>query len=121
MTRSVSGFPVFFRLMAGFAGLTVLAGCQSSAGRVAINPTPRTLIYSYVIASGMARGQVMSGLVSPERLVQIVNADRTALAAILNAEYSPSGAGIKNAGQAMENFLAVIEPADPTPSSVVRR
>lgn len=121
MTRSISGFPVFFRLLAGVAGLMVLAGCQSSANMVKITPTPRTLIYSYVIASGMARGQVMSGQVSRERLVQIVNADRAALTAILNAEYNPSGAGLKNAGQAMENFLAVIEPTDPTPPSVVRR
>ncbi len=121
MTRSLSGFPVFFRLMAGLTGLAVLAGCQSSAGMVKINPTPRTLIYSYVIASGMARGQVMSGLVPPERLIRIVDADRTALAAILVAEHSPTGADIKTASQAVENFLAVIEPSDVTPTSVVRR
>lgn len=121
MTRSLSGFPVFFRLMAGFAGLTLMAGCQSAPGTVQISPTPHTLIYSYVIASGMARGQVMSGRVSPERLVQIVNADRAALAAIAYAEYNPSSAGIENAGVAMENFLAVIEPSNSPPTSVVRR
>ncbi|KXV62248.1 hypothetical protein AD949_12520 [Acetobacter orleanensis] len=108
-------------MLAGFASLAALAGCQSAPGAVQINPTPHTLIYSYVIASGMARGQVMSGRVPPARLVQIVNADRAALAAIVYAEYNPSSAGIKNAGQAMENFLAVIEPPDSSPTSVVRR
>lgn len=121
MTRSLSGFPVFFRLLAGFAGLAALAGCQSVPGMVAVKPTPHTLIASYMIASGMARGEVMSGRVSPTRLVQIVQADRTALMAILTVQYHPSGAGIENAGQALENFLAVIEPSDPTPPSVVRR
>ncbi|WP_156480450.1 hypothetical protein [Acetobacter tropicalis] len=64
---------------------------------VKITPTPTTLIYSYIIAHGMARGRVMSGDLAPQDVIRLAQADQMALLSVLMAEKEPSRESEKNA------------------------
>ncbi|MDN7354073.1 hypothetical protein [Acetobacter senegalensis] len=72
---------------------------------VKITPTPTTLIYSYLIAHGMARGRVMSGDLTPQDVIQLARADQMALLSVLMAEKEHSARNFKDAGEAMVSFL----------------
>ncbi|MCP1241156.1 hypothetical protein GOB86_01005 [Acetobacter lambici] len=105
----------FFCKASPFAVLLALvgvAGCQSVPYQLKVEQTPSTLLYSYAIANGMARGQLMSGGLTLPQIVHIVTADRAALAAILAFRDHPGSNTLKVAGLKVEDFLATIdEPA----------
>ncbi|WP_338331507.1 hypothetical protein [Acetobacter sp. LMG 32666] len=97
---------------AAMLALVGVAGCQSVPYELRVEQTPSTLLYSYAIANGMARGQLMSGGLTLPQIVHIVTADRAALAAILAFRDHPDGNTLKVAGLKVESFLATIdEPA----------
>ena len=105
----------FFRKATPFAamlGLVSMAGCQSVPYQLKVEQTPSTLLYSYAIANGMARGQLMSGGLTLPEIVHIVTADREALAAILVFRDHPGHNTLRVAGLKVEDFLATID--DPT-------
>ncbi|KDE21023.1 hypothetical protein AZ09_02650 [Acetobacter aceti 1023] len=118
MKRSRSGFPVFFRSALGVLAIFGLAGCQSSHG-LKVQETPRTLLYSYVIANGMARGRMMTEDLPPAQVFNIVTTDKNALVAILAFRDKPTRSTLRQAGQKVEDFIGAIEqPAQPLSPAV---
>ncbi|MFT8439474.1 hypothetical protein [Acetobacter fabarum] len=112
----------FFYKAPPFAALLALvgvAGCQSVPYQLKVEQTPSTLLYSYAIANGMARGQLMSGGLSLPQIVQIVTADREALAAILVFRDHPGSNTLKVAGLKVEAFLATIDEPAPLGNSML--
>ncbi|MGD7068704.1 hypothetical protein [Acetobacter sp. AAB5] len=113
MKRSRSGFPVFFRSAIGVLAILGLAGCQSSRG-LKVQETPRTLLYSYVIANGMARGRIMTEDLPPTQVFNIITTDRNALLAILAFRDKPTRRRLRKAGQKVEDFIGAVEqPTQP--------
>ncbi|ATJ91314.1 MULTISPECIES: hypothetical protein [Acetobacter] len=113
MKRPVSAFPFFLRrvvrgLCCTMAGVSLLAGCQAPMATVKITPTPTTLIYSYIIAHGMARGRVMSGDLAPQDVIRLAQADQTALLSVLMAEKEPSRKNFLQMKKSMLVFLSQI-------------
>lgn len=97
-----------------------MAGCQSVPYQLKVEQTPSTLLYSYAIANGMARGQLMNGGMTLPQIVQILTADRSALSAILVFRDHPGAETFRLAGQKVEDFLFVIDhPISNTMSVVV--
>lgn len=88
--------------------LGLLAGCQSHNGALVVRQTPRTILYSYVIANGMARGRLMSDRVTVGEYMRILQSDRNALTAIMQFRDSPTNENLHNAGQRVEDFIALI-------------
>ncbi|KAA8389440.1 hypothetical protein FOH24_08655 [Acetobacter tropicalis] len=113
MKHPVSAFPFFLRRFRGLCctmvGVSLLAGCQAPMATVKITPTPTTLIYSYIIAHGMARGRVMSGDLAPQDVIRLAQADQMALLSVLMAEKEPSYKNIRFAKINGEHFLRSIE------------
>lgn len=93
-----------------------LAACQASPV-VNTRPTPHTLIYSYMIAHGMARGAVMSGGITPHRLTEIIVLDHEALLAVAREESSPADSNMRAANKAIEQLIAVTTPVDGAPAA----
>lgn len=113
MKRSRSGFPVFFRSAVGVLAILGLAGCQSSRG-LKVQETPRTLLYSYVIANGMARGRLMTEDLPPDQVYNIIKTDRNALVAILAFRDKPTRRTLRQAGHKVEDFIGAVEqPTQP--------
>lgn len=92
-------------------GLTGLTAC-TSAPVVSTKPTPHTLIYTYLMAHGMARAAVMSGAVQPEALPQLLVADQAALHDVVLETLQPSDHQLKTAGQSVQQLLSLTEPPD---------
>lgn len=113
MKRPVSAFPFFLRRVRGLCctmvGVSLLAGCQAPMATVKITPTPTTLIYSYIIAHGMARGRVMSGDLAPQDVIRLAQADQMALLSVLMAEKEPSRKAMERARSAVGVYLDRIE------------
>lgn len=113
MKRPVSAFPFFLRRFRGLcctmAGVSLLAGCQAPMATVKITPTPTTLIYSYIIAHGMARGRVMSGDLAPQDVIRLAQADQMALLSVLIAEKEPSRKNFNYNRSAIIDFLDAID------------
>lgn len=102
------------------AALAAVAGCQSVPYQLKVEQTPSTLLYSYAIANGMARGQLMSGGLTLPQIVHIITADRAALGAILVFRDHPGHDTLMMAGLKVEDFLAVIDqPVTPDGSVVL--
>lgn len=112
MKRPVSAFPFFLRRFRGLCctmvGVSLLAGCQAPMATVKITPTPTTLIYSYIIAHGMARGRVMSGDLAPQDVIRLAQADQMALLSVLMAEKEPSRENFLQMKKSMLVFLSQI-------------
>lgn len=112
MKRPVSAFPFFLRRFRGLCstmvGVSLLAGCQAPMATVKITPTPTTLIYSYIIAHGMARGRVMSGDLAPQDVIRLAQADQMALLSVLMAEKEPSRKNFLQMKKSMLVFLSQI-------------
>jgi hypothetical protein len=94
--------------------LGLLAGCQSHSGALVVRQTPRTILYSYVIANGMARGRLMSDRVTVGEYMRILQSDRDALTAIMQFRDSPTNENLHNAGQRVEDFITLINSPPPT-------
>ena len=94
--------------------LGLLAGCQSHGGGLVVRQTPRTILYSYVIANGMARGRLMSDRVTVGEYMRILQSDRDALTAIMQFRDSPTNENLHNAGQRVEDFITLINSPPPT-------
>lgn len=92
-----------------------LAACQASPV-VSTRPTPHTLIYSYMIAHGMARGAVMSGGITAHRLTEIIVLDHEALLAVAREESLPSDSNMRAANRAIEQLIAATAPVDGAPA-----
>ncbi|WP_010667745.1 hypothetical protein [Acetobacter aceti] len=93
-----------------------LAACQASPV-VSTKPTPHTLVYSYMMAHGMARGAVMSGGITPRRLTEIIVLDHEALLAVAREESLPSDSNMRAANKAIEQLIATTTPVDGAPTS----
>ena len=119
MTRPVFRFVRKAPFFAALAGCVALAGCQSAPYQLKVEQTPSTLLYSYAIANGMARGQLMSGTMTLPQIVTLVAADRAALGAILVFRDHPSNGTLNMAGHKVEDFLAALEQPDTPGRSVV--
>ncbi|MBS1002631.1 hypothetical protein [Acetobacter thailandicus] len=89
--------------------VTLLGGCQTHPRGLDLTPTPRTLVYSYIIANGMARGRIMRGAVSHEQLIALAKIDRQVLLSILIAQRYPSHRNFHLAEDAVIAYLAAIE------------
>lgn len=100
--------------------LGLLAGCQSHSGGLVVRPTPKTVLYSYVIANGMARGRLMSDRVTVGEYMRILQSDREALTAIMQLRDRPSNENLNKAGQRVEDFISLINspPAAVTPDNI---
>ncbi|WP_050942236.1 hypothetical protein [Acetobacter tropicalis] len=112
MKRPMSAFPFFLRRFRGLCctmvAVSLLAGCQAPMATVKITPTPTTLIYSYIIAHGMARGRVMSGDLAPQDVIRLAQADQMALLSVLMAEKEPSRKNFLQMKKSMLVFLSQI-------------
>lgn len=93
------------------AVLLCVSACQQQAV-VDVRPTPHTLIYTYLMAHGMARGTVMSGEMTPQKLTGLLVADRAALLAVLKETAYPSGTNLAAASKAVQVLLAATDPTD---------
>lgn len=106
-------FPFLLRRFCGLCctmvGMSLLAGCHTSMTTVKITPTPTTLLYSYIIAHGMARGRIMSGDLAPQDVIRLAQADQMALLSVLRVEKEPSYKNIKYAKRISENFIGLIQ------------
>ncbi|MFT8675981.1 MAG: hypothetical protein ABF791_08950 [Acetobacter sp.] len=98
-------------LLALTAVCGLAAGCQSRPQGLVLRQTPSTVLYSYLVANGMARGRLMSERVTPAEYLHIVQADRSALIAILLFRDKPTQNNLGNAGQRVEDFIGVIDGA----------
>ena len=119
-------FPFFLRrarwACSGFVGLFVLAGCQVAPQSLTLHPTPNTLVYSYIITNGMARGHIMADRLSDAQLMTLASADHTALMAVILAAHQPTRRNFDLANQAMELYLSTIDeaPTAPTGTAVAK-
>lgn len=108
-----SSFPFFMRrirrVAGGLAGLLLLAGCQMAPQGVSVAPTPSTLIYSYIIANGMARGHIMVDRLTTEQIVSLAATDHMTLLAILLAAREPTPRNFERANNAMVLYLQAID------------
>ncbi|GEN62729.1 hypothetical protein [Acetobacter oeni] len=93
------------------AVLCAVSACQTSS-EVSLRTTPHTLIYTYLMAHGMARGTVMSGDMTPQKLSGLLIADRAALLAVMKETAYPSGSNLAAASQAVQQLLAMTQPSD---------
>lgn len=96
--------------------LGLLAGCQSHSVGLVVRPTPKTVLYSYVIANGMARGRLMSDRVTVAEYMRILQSDRAALSAIMQLRDRPTNENLHNAGEKVEDFIALIN-SPPSPAT----
>lgn len=120
MKRPVFRFFYKAPALAVTVAIAAVAGCQAVPYELKVEQTPSTLLYSYAIANGMARGQLMSGSMTLPQIVRIITADRAALNAILVFRDHPGHDTLQLAGQKVEDFLAVIDqPANPADSVMV--
>ncbi len=71
-----------------------------------------TLIYTYLMVHGMARGYVMSGGLDRDQLGRLILADRTALLAVATETAQPSRHNLLLAGEAVQALLAEVTPGD---------
>ncbi|MCG4252940.1 hypothetical protein K6W37_03350 [Acetobacter senegalensis] len=76
---------------------------------VKITPTPTTLIYSYIIAHGMARGRVMSGDLAPQDVIRLEEIDHKMLLTVIYANKNFSEENFRKAASMMVAFLSAIE------------
>lgn len=77
-----------------------------------MTPTPETVVTSYMIAHGMARGAVMSGGMSLQTLAQLVMTDHRTLLAVARAASSPDSRNLQQANEAIERLIALTTPPD---------
>lgn len=113
MKRPMSAFPFFLRRFRGLCctmvAVSLLAGCQAPMATVKITPTPTTLIYSYIIAHGMARGRVMSGDLAPQDVIRLAQADQAARGSIVDFETTNRRWFFVQATDAIISYLRAIE------------
>ncbi|MFT8719316.1 hypothetical protein [Acetobacter sp.] len=93
----------------------ILAACQA-APVVKVEPTPHTLVYSYLMAHGMARGAVMSGGMNARQLLDLIRADHEALLAVAHESSAPGSTNLKAANEAVERLIAATQPLDGAPA-----
>ncbi|NHN87542.1 hypothetical protein GOB81_02705 [Acetobacter sp. LMG 1627] len=94
----------------------VLGACQA-APVVNLDPTPHTLIYSYLMAHGMARGAVMSGGMNMQQLLDLIRIDREALRAVSRETAAPGSDNLRAANQAVERLIDATKPLDGGPAT----
>ena len=94
----------------------ILAACQA-APVVKVEPTPHTLVYSYLMAHGMARGAVMSGGMNARQLLDLIRADHEALLAVARESSIPGSTNLKAANEAVERLIAATRPLDGAPAT----
>lgn len=90
-------------------GMVLLAACQMAPKSVSLDPTPRTMMYSYIIANGMARGRMMAGRADATQIMSMAQADRLALIAIITADREPSRQATQAANAALASYIYEIE------------
>ncbi|GBQ22907.1 hypothetical protein AA0472_0923 [Acetobacter estunensis NRIC 0472] len=93
-----------------------LAACQASPA-VSLRPTPHSLIYSYMMAHGMARGAVMSGGMTPRQIMELIVVDHAALLAVAREMAEPSGGNMHAANDAIIRLVALTQPVDGKPQA----
>ncbi|NHN85839.1 hypothetical protein GOB93_14480 [Acetobacter musti] len=111
-SRKAGGAGLLPRLGCVLGVLFTVSACQTSSPVVDMRPTPHTLIYTYLMAHGMARGTVMSGDITPPQLTGLLVADRAALLAVMKETAYPSGANLVAASRAVQQLLAATQPSD---------
>lgn len=119
MKRPVFRFFYKAPVLVATLAIATVAGCQSVPYQLKVEQTPATLLYSYTIVSGMARGQFMSGTMTLPQIIQIVTADRAAIAAIQFFRDHPGSDSFRVADQKVEDFLAVLDQPASTPLRIV--
>ncbi|GEL57761.1 hypothetical protein ACI01nite_03630 [Acetobacter cibinongensis] len=98
-----------FQNMAALGGVALLAGCQTAPRAVSLEPTPHTMMYSYLIANGMARGRMMAGRADAAQVMSMAQADQVAVVAILTAAREQSRQATQAANAALISYIHEIE------------
>lgn len=123
MKYAGSSSPFFVRCLRrssiGLAVVALLVGCQSVPQTLKVTPTPQTLLYSYIITNGMARGRMMADRPDMVHLLSLISADHVALKAVITAVRLPSRSSFEQANEAMVRYLAEIENNGPPPQAGV--
>ncbi|MBR2123680.1 MAG: hypothetical protein IJ934_00645 [Acetobacter sp.] len=114
-----------FSFLRGSSVLFIVAGFLSACHHdvyqgVILRQTPRTVLYSYVIADGMARGRFMRKPIYAAQVLAILNADHEARTALRLFHKHPSRQTLQQAGQKVEDFIGVIEAPKLQPSQIMR-
>lgn len=123
MQYPVLRFRPLMRGLVLFGLVGCVAACQAVPQGLPLYQTPHTVLYSYVITNGMARGRLMAGPLPNAQVQAILKADRETLGALLLFQDHPSQFTLLQAGQKVEDFIGVIEaPAGivPQPQAVAR-
>lgn len=87
---------------------------------IIIRQTPRTVLYSYAIANGMARGRFMTKPLYLAQEQAILKADHDARAALRFFGKHPSRSTLQQAGQKVEKLIGVIEAQKTSSSQIMR-
>jgi len=96
-------------------GLTSCATAPMEAS--AVPTSPHSLIYTYLMAHGMAFGYVMGGNVDQKGLELLVAIDHNAQLSVANELKQPSAEHLQQANQAVETLLAFVTPPNATVST----
>ncbi|GBQ68523.1 hypothetical protein AA103196_1966 [Ameyamaea chiangmaiensis NBRC 103196] len=85
-----------------------LSGCATAPGIRLGEPDQHTIIYTYLMVHGMARGYVMSEPLSRDELAHLVAVDRSALLAVATETGTPSSRNLKVASAAVVRLLDLV-------------
>jgi len=87
-----------------------LSACATRPESVAEVPTQHSVVYTYLMAHGMARGYVMSEPLDRPSLDKLISIDHAALMAVATESALPSSVHLRDATHAVENLLAMLAP-----------
>jgi hypothetical protein len=106
------------RILTLIATLIGLSGCAApGAERVATEPTsPHSLVYTYLMAHGMAYGYVMASGPNTPNLNILVALDHNAWVLVLNELKAPSDRHLAQANGAVDSLIAAVTPPDTAPT-----
>ena len=121
MHSSVSYYFLFLRVCIVFMMVWAVSACHRYDFQgIIIRQTPHTVLYSYAIANGMARGRFMTKPLYLAQEQAILKADRDARAALRFFGKHPSRSTLQQAGQKVENLIGVIEAQKTSSHQIMR-
>ncbi|MDG6094136.1 hypothetical protein LOC54_03230 [Acetobacter sp. AN02] len=90
-------------------GLAV-SSCAGSGEVISLKPTQDTLIYNYLMVSGMVRGSLIGGDIPRNRIPELYMMQRLTLYTVIRATAEPTARHRREAEEAMQQLIAAITP-----------